>query len=225
MRRIVSILSILILISASLAAEYKIQSSKPLELQAGYDSVAYIGVEPIAAQSQAYLQGMPFNIEESYVAYGATENGRQIATWSMLSNTNVKLRITAELMHHVSEASLYLPYKLLFTYEIGYIDENGKPQTSGEQEFSITTSGLPSSDEKPDSNTFEVFPLENIGSFVNQTSSENEKYYYVGNLNGSVYFQFTSWSTEIINANKGINNQNLPSGNYQAMVTIEMVEV
>ena len=224
MRKIIALIISVFCISV-LPAQYVKQLSKPLELQAGYDTVAFITVDEIPAQSQAYLQGMPFNIEESYVAYGATENGRQIANWSMISNTNIKLRITAAPMHHVSEYSLYLPYTLYFTYEIGYTDSAGNSQTSGSRHFSITTSGSPTSEDNPTANTTEISPMDGL-SIDSSSSDQNTEYYYVGSLNGGIYFQFTEWSTERIAdpANKGINSQNLPSGNYQAIVTIEMVE-
>lgn len=226
MKKIITLIIVLIFSISVLSAQYVKQLSKPLELQAGYDTVAFIKVDEISAQSQAYLQGMPFNIEESYVAYGATENGRQIANWSMISNTNIKLRITAEPMHHVSAYSLYLPYTLYFTYEIGYTDSAGNSQTSGSRHFSITTSGSPTSEDNPTVNITEISPMEGL-SINSSSSDQNTEYYYVGSLNGGIYFQFTEWSTERIAdpANKGINSQNLPSGNYQAIVTIEMVEV
>ena len=49
----------------------------------------------------------------------------------------------------------------------------------------------------------------------------------MGNLNGSIYFQFTQDATDIImsEANFGKNNDNVPVGNYEAVVTVELVGV
>ena len=105
MKRIITFL-ITCFISLGLFAAYQHEISKPIQLQAGYDAVAFIEVEEVSSQSQAYIQGMPFNIEESYVQYGATEDGRLIAHWSMISNSQVKIRVTAEPMHHETKSSL-----------------------------------------------------------------------------------------------------------------------
>ena len=105
MRKLCLIFMILISGIFMLYSEYAHQISKPLELQAAYGQVAYVSVTPLPAQGQSYIQGMPFNIEESYVlstVYDSnekpiilgSENGRLIANWSMITNTKVKLRIS-----------------------------------------------------------------------------------------------------------------------------------
>ena len=219
MRRFIILLTSILSISSSLAAAYSLEMSKPLQLQAAYDEVAFIDVEEVSSQSQAYIQGMPFNIEDSFVQAGTTEDGRHIANWSMISNTQVLVRVTAEPMHHATKSSLMLPYKLLFTYSIGYTDANGQSQVVRGEEFTAySLSQAPSGDYA--GNVTEFDPMPNI-SLGNSTDS------YLGNLNGSIYFQFTQDATDIImsEANFGKDNDNVPVGNYEALVTVELIGV
>ena len=213
---------IIALLPFALHASYVGQLSKPLHIQAAYEAVAFIDVEEIPAQSQAYLQGMPFNIEESYVQADTTEDGRLIANWSMISNQDVKIRITAEPMHHATKNSLYLPYRLLFTYLFGYADEKGNMHTAPGTEFEVFASNAPTSDTNS-ANTSIFHPLSSISFGTGGDDNDT----YVGSVDGEIYFQFTDWSTERILAeeNYGKDATNLPSGNYTAQVTIELIPV
>ena len=225
-------LTLMVLLSGifMLHSGYVHQMSKPLELQAAYGKVAYVSVTPIPAQGQSYIQGMPFNIEESYVLSTITdengkvipgsENGRLIANWSMISNSKVKLRITTTPMTHVSKESDKLNYYLHFTYLMGYSDGNNNVELDT-QYFNIPmkendpVSILKASDTQ---SVYEVDLFEVIADFTEGGSS------YIGSLDGGIYFQFDEVSTELIYKEKGkADSTSIPAGNYTASVLIEMV--
>lgn len=225
-------LTLMILLSGifMLHSEYFHQMSKPLELQAAYGQVAYVSVTPIPAQGQSYIQGMPFNIEESYVLSTITdengkvipgsENGRLIANWSMISNSKVKLRITTTPMTHVSKESDKLNYYLHFTYLMGYSDGNNNVELDT-QYFNIPmkendpVSILKASDTQ---SVYEVDLFEVIADFTEGGSS------YIGSLDGGIYFQFDEISTEQIYREKGkADSTSIPAGNYTAEVLVELI--
>ena len=230
-------LTLMILLSGifMLHSEYFHQMSKPLELQAAYGQVAYVSVTPIPAQGQSYIQGMPFNIEESYVLSTITdengkvipgsENGRLIANWSMISNSKVKLRITTTPMTHVSKESDKLNYYLHFTYLAGYTNAGGDEISLNTEYFNI-----PMKDNDPVTvvriepvseyaNTYEVDPFAEVSADF----SDEENMSYIGSLDGGIYFQFDKDSTELIYREKGnADSTSIPAGNYTAWVLIEM---
>ena len=225
-------LTLMILLSGifMLHSKYAHQMSKPLELQAAYGQVAYVSVTPLPSQGQAYIQGMPFNIEESYVLstvkdkdgnlVPGSENGRLIANWSMISNSKVKLRITTTPMTHVSKESDKLNYYLHFTYLMGYSDGNNNVELDT-QYFNIPmkendpVSIMKASDSQ---SVYEVDPFEVITDFTEGGSS------YIGSLDGGIYFQFDENSSQAIYNQRGIaDSSNIPAGNYTANVTIELI--
>ena len=232
-------LTLMILLSGifMLHSEYFHQMSKPLELQAAYGQVAYVSVTPIPAQGQSYIQGMPFNIEESYVLSTITdengkvipgsENGRLIANWSLISNTKVKLKISVNPMKHVSGNSDSLNYYLHFTYLAGYTNAGGDEIPLNTEYFNI-----PMKDNDPVTvvriddpasryaNIYEVDPFEEVSADF----SDEENMSYIGSLDGGIYFQFDENSTELIYSEKGnADSTSIPAGNYTASVLIEMV--
>ena len=215
---------------------YVHQMSKPLELQAAYGQVAYVDVAPLPAQGQSYIQGMPFNIEESYVlstVYDSnenpiilgSENGRLIANWSMITNTKVKLRISTTPMKHVSKNSSELSYYLHFTYLAGYTDASGDEISLNTEYFNIPMKGNdPVSVIKSDvpvsgyTNTYEVDPFAEITNFANDETS------YIGSLDGGLYFQFDGNSTQLIDSQRANpDSTSVPAGNYTAQVLVELI--
>ena len=60
-------LILFILLSSTLSAAYKGEMTRHFDLQAGYESASSITVTPIPAQSQSYIAGMPFSIEDEIV--------------------------------------------------------------------------------------------------------------------------------------------------------------
>ena len=225
-----------VMMSAGAESKYTHQISKPLQRQAAYGQVAYISVTPIPAQGQSYIQGMPFNIEESYVLFSTTaddgseiigsENGRLIANWSMISNSKVKLRISTTPMKHVSEESAdELNYYLHFSYLMGYTNSNGENVDLDAQYFNVPTKSNESvsiTEETQAVNGYtKTYIVDPLGSISDYNESAGDA--YIGSLEGGIYFQFDEKSTKSIYKNKGESTQALPSGNYTARVLIEMV--
>ena len=235
MKKLCLIFMILISGIFMLHSKYAHQMSKPLELQAAYGQVAYVSVTPLPAQGQSYIQGMPFNIEESYVLSTITdengkvipgsENGRLIANWSMISNTKVKLRISTNPMKHVDGQSESLNYYLHFSYLMGYTDENNNEVELDAEYFNIPqkTNDAVSVELSPDivegySSTYEVDPLMAITDFTGSEST------YVGSLEGGIYFQFDENSSKAIYREKGkADSSSIPAGNYTAKVLVELI--
>ena len=232
-------LTLMILLSGifMLHSEYIHQMSKPLELQAAYGQVAYVSVTPIPAQGQSYIQGMPFNIEESYVLSTITdengkvipgsENGRLIANWSLISNTKVKLRISVNPMKHVSKNSSELSYYLHFTYLAGYTNAGGDEIPLNTEYFNIPMKDndpvtVVRSD-NPDSgyaNIYEVDPFAEVSADF----SNEENMSYIGSLDGGIYFQFDGNSTQLIDSQRANpDSTSVPAGNYTAKVLVELI--
>ena len=177
MKKIVSILVFAsIIISGLFSAVYKdgkyTVNSEGLEIQAGYGEFAEISITPIAAQSEAYLAGMPFNIMEPYVQYQAENDGRLIAKWDVLANTPFSITITEcpHLKHETSDTAL--PYHLTFEYDVSYYDGTENKSVSGEWVF---TSGQ-NNQKKNVKDVMEEEPV--AGS------------YFIGSVAGDVFFQF-----------------------------------
>lgn len=219
----------LLLILASLALSLVASTThkdinvyKPIQLQAAYGKVSNISVTRIPAQSTEYMTGMPFNIEDKFVQYRETENGREIAKWSILSNTNYKLRIDAEELHHITDVNPeMLSYILVFTYQMGYVDAGGNRVEFGNNQFALRNGDNPTTQN---------------GTIVNDGTGNKFEFYivptdlagndYSGSVEGSIFFMFTEESTNTIEADKNVTDpslQILPAGNYTAHVKIEMI--
>ncbi len=216
------ILASLALSLAASTTHKDINVNKPINLQAAYGKVSNISVTRIPAQSTEYMTGMPFNIEDNFVQYRKTENGREIAKWSILSNTNYKLRIHAEELHHVTDVNPeMLSYILVFTYQMGYVDAGGNRVEFGNNQFALRNGDNPTAQNgnvvnDEDGNAFEFY--------IVPTDLTGEE--YSGSVEGSIFFMFTQESTNTIEADKNVSDtslQVLPSGNYTAHVKIEMI--
>ena len=183
-------------------------SSAPIEvahdsftIQAGYGAVQEVSFHEIPAQSYSYIAGMPFNIEEQFVQYGQTENGRQIATIDMLSNQPMKLIFNGEQMMHEIEESTPLDYIITIEYEEGRFSNN-----------SIV---------EGDSKTFTFDSRTSDAELI--LGEDADANTFIGSVDGLVYFMFTRKSSSVI---AGADDSTLPPGNYGARVwvTIEPLE-
>ena len=199
---------------------------KQLDIQAAYGDVASVSVSEIVSQSQQFMQGMPFNIEESYVAYGSTDRGREIARWSLMSNAKFKIRITASPMQHEEKAagtgklgSSDLDYFLTFVGTIGYADQSGSDADLGQTEFTVATN--PNDRVSSTAGSYDEQGRFVFDPFFNSTGLYE---YYVGAVDGSIYFMFNSNSSNTIKAEYSDSTSTLvPHGNYVASVMIEIV--
>ncbi len=203
-KRIIFILILMLSIS-SLAAETKIKT-RSFRIQGGYSQVMDLAVTPVPAQTQSYIVGMPFNIEDTYVQWGTTEKGRLIANWNFLSNEpNVTLKISADPLRSATRTSNPLDYQLIFTGNLNFYDANGN---SSSEEIEIVHTA--------DSSTEQTYQLASL-------EIQNES--YIGEVNGAIYFMFTEESSAYLNGNPDYNE--LPAGDYVAEVrlTLEAGEV
>lgn len=226
MRRTIHMIILFLFISSSLFARSNSQSvqTKRLGVQAGVDETLYVSMVPIAAQSQAFIMGMPFSVDDSLVSYDYTRNGRQIAMWSLLTNTEFEISVDADVLEHVDSDKagetevVKLPYYLCFEYALSYFPVNSTEPISHQDAFVIRSEGS-SSTSKPeayrsynvyesydgtdsDTNTFSILPNADYTSFI-------------GTLEGSVFFKFA----------KDADPGNAKGGDYTANVTLTVRSV
>ena len=235
MKKIVTIL-LMLFISLMLFAETRTAS---IQLQGAYQSALNMSIDPIAAQTESYLAGMPFNIEEEFVKYSLNSDGRAIANWNVLSNTKYKIYIKVEDMFHVDDQNHANPlsYHLTFTYNLSYPEHLSQYDNAGSF---LITSGK--------STTHNATSPTKI-SIVNKSQNPQltDNYYEVdffdgmgdvkggltGTVDGRVFFKFTQDSTKAIEDDKGkpdtaVDENEVAatykSGNYTATVTFYLEE-
>lgn len=214
-------IAVLMLIS-SLNARTRTRS---FDIQGAYGDVLEIDVEPLAAQTQDYVQGMPFNIEDSLVQYVAPnddgtvnqQNGRHIADMSLISNTDFNIYIRAGKLRSVnkmenSDNYAELDYVLTFDYELAYhTSEGAEPsEVSGKIKYETSNASVSQNGAGSNWRVYDIF---------------NASYYtgFIGALNCPIYFQFTQAASAAITAAKeqGIEGYKvLPYGDYTADVYI-----
>lgn len=202
MKKIYILIILIIFSSFSCFAVYISDLSRELQLQGAYGDVIDVEFEEIAAQSQSYLIGMPFNIMDSTVQY-SSGTGRVIARWSILTNTDftISFSIDDRKLHHEDSSVdniTALDFILSFSYNLSYYVGEKPENYEGHIEFDTS---------EYDSNTsaeMRIIP-ENI---IPDTGS------FTGSVEGLVYFKFANGQTDAINA--------APPGNYTASVTMKV---
>lgn len=206
--------------SSVFAVTYTSKQVKTITLQAGYSDVMDVTVTPLASQTNSFMQGMPFNIEESFVQYGETEYGRMVANWSVLSNASFTIQVNAGHLQawdydtsSKKTGSRDLPYVLTFFYELGYQNSDGDEISSGEKQFEVYSGTLYDSVDDDDI-SFAVIDSISSGSYAGFAGAT-----------GSIYFQFTEDSSELIEGLRGTDAAEIPSGDYYATVTITLTAI
>ena len=199
---LISILFITFGLLPSISAYTPVRSDS-FTLQAGYEESLEVSVQEIPAQSNAYIAGMPFDIEESLVQYGATPDGRRIATIDLLANTPFSLEISGGGMQHIGgeKAAQDLHYILNFDMEIGSYE--GETSIGQDEKFSFR-----SRTGSPMKWTPEI-------DFTDGT--------FIGVVNGYIYFMFDQETTNFISTS---NDTTLPPGEYgtDVVITITALE-
>lgn len=222
MKRLALLLAILASILApSWAANYQAEMTRFFALQAGYEEASVLTITPIPAQSHSYVSGMPFSIEDEAVQYqNENSRGREIASWSVLSNQDFNIRIEGDPMYPVDEKGEKkkydeingyeyegLGYILTLQYRLGYVvdgEEYSTPETQiefnstqGNQIYTTLTEGY--------------------------TGGANE---FIGGVDGAIFFRFDEASSKRIADNPGEpatnDSEGLPSGDYLAYVKITL---
>ena len=214
--RILSAMLILLLSCSALPAEM-LNKMKAFNIQGGFGDFVEVVVDPIPSQTQAYLIGMPFNIEDKQVQYGATESGRLIANWSMLTNKpKVSMKITGEKLRHSGDANATpLDYELRFSYRLGYYIGTTLMDGGTKEAVFFSTA---------DSESGNASPLFDFSKTITDGS-------FIGSIDGSVYFMLTEESSKKIRPEDGSTalyqavtstSEYFPVGDYTANVTISL---
>lgn len=247
MKKIIISLIILIIFLSPATADFATETTKRLILQAGYGDVLDFVVTPIAAQSQSFIIGMPFNIDDTYVQYtGSTPSnssifgsgsGRTIAEWNMLFNTPVKVKIDAEPLmsnemkkEHSSDSNYQLTYSLAFDCVLSFYAGN----SLNTSEIFIVYDGNTDSTYIWDSTTKKTVPdaatmnddkWDGYASFAElfKSYSNYDASAYTGNAQGVVIFGFTEEATNKLNAENSYTY--FPEDEYSATVTITLEAV
>ena len=227
MKRIKIVFILTLSIIATLGAAVINPVSKPFKIQGGSGTVLHINITPISTQSTSFLMGMPFDIEEHLVQYRKTKEGRSIANWSMVANTDFKIKVKAGLLTSVGtytpsegseDVNAELSYIMTFEYSFGYYDSNGNisnlsgnfslnNETGGGSYINPETGSSASVTWTPD----KYFVFDVLPSDIDATGLS-------GSVDGQVYFMFTENSTSRIN-NQG---DTVPVGDYYAYVTVTL---
>ena len=206
----------LILVFANVNAYYAPEMTRHFDLQAGYDSASSIHITPIPAQSQSYIAGMPFSIEDPIVT-GESDIGREIATWTLLSNVDFNIvvspgkdggkmypidRETGEPYKNEDGKYKYegLDYTLTFRYQLGYV--------RGDSEYDAPVSLF----------TYESTNGHTVFNELTDGYTVNDENNFIGTVNGSIFFKFNDTSSTRIKTDP----DSLPAGDYMAYVTITL---
>lgn len=201
MKRFLLVCSILIAAVISVfAATYSSDLSRAIQLQGAYREVVSLDFEEIAAQTQAYLIGMPFNIQDQTVQSSAGE-GRVISRWNIITNTPFTLRLSSEGMFHeddlvAKQNPLY--FNLKFSYNLSYYI-NGVAQSS-EASFTYDSTNV----------TMDGISLVPAGAVPDSST-------FIGSVDGLVYFKFVTFSSDID------DDTTYPPGKYYADVKVEVI--
>ena len=200
--------------------------TKPFKIQGGSGTVLHISITPTSTQATSFLMGMPFDIEEDLVQYGKMKDGRSIAKWSMVANSDFKIKVSAGLLtseetYQLSKDSetLYaeLPYIMKFEYSFGYYTSGNISNLSGS--FSLNNETGNGSYVNPETGTSTDVTWAPDKSFVYDILPSNiDSAGLSGSVDGQIYFMFTENSTYRIK-NEG---DTVPVGDYYAYVTVTL---
>ena len=223
MKRFVFVVMILLLCISLLPADATEELQRRIVVQGAFGGVQKVVFSPISTQSGSFYTGMPFDIEGRLVQWQMTENGREIAQWSIISNKWFKLYVKVGKLTYVktgtSDSDCELDYQIRFTYDFGYYDTSSDHKKLAGS-FTINTEESTSTYTDPSSGTIYGAPLtegDYKGYYEINILPSLSKDGFVGSAEGSVYFMFSEKSTERIQAT---TNNDVPSGNYEATVTI-----
>ena len=208
-RNIVLILLMILFSSLFLFGAIESVKSESFKIQAGFGDGSEVYVTEIPAQSSSFLEGMPFNIEDTIVKYSNGGRGRTIAHFSVISNLNCKIAVEAENLKWESNPEnprantpAELSYILNFDYNVAYTAPDGSVQYSANDTgFSVV------SDKKGEGE-----PLF-TGTIPKNT--------YLSIMDGSISFMFDEATSNRIHNTPG----DVPVGTYKGKVTITLEDL
>lgn len=233
MKRMFCLVLLLVLLTLNLFAAKQTKTAV-IELQGAYDSALNMSIEPIAAQSESYLAGMPFNIEEEFVQYRANSDGRIVARWNVLSNTKFNIYMKLDNMVHATlTGDNYAPdtplsYILTFSYTLAYPNlseddyaSSGSFYMTSGNDVNVISYG--SSSATTDVQRVNISYAGNqSGTFYRVNLFDGDQFTdisqgsgFAGSVDGYVSFKFTSAATEALSQKAS----QYKVGNYTALVT------
>lgn len=197
---------------ASVFGAYESIKTESFKIQAGFGEISEVYVTEIPAQGSAFLEGMPFNIEDIIVRFSNGGRGRTIAHFDVVSNSNCKISVQAADLKwesnpedpNQSGITAYLSYILTFDYNVAYTTASGTVEYSPEDtSFSINSGG-------------------NKQSVILYTGeeavSENS---YLSIMDGSISFMFNEETSDKIHNTP----DEVPVGTYKGNVTITLEDI
>ena len=214
-------ITIFFISSLSLFAVNWTTETKHLAIQGGLQEVMHVSVEPIASQSQSYIMGMPFSVEDTLVQFNYGQYGRLVANISMIANSKFKIVISApDLAWNKEDSSTIdswsLPYILTIESDVSYYTVNSV--TPRNDNFVFAVKSTTADEVRPSSHTTSTGIQITIYADNADVSLFNENVDYeslVGSAEGKVYFKFAN-NAKIAEA---------PDGDYTANVTIRLEPV
>ena len=227
MKKLILALILTISVITSLGATISNPISKPFKIQGGSGTVLHITITPVSTQATSFLMGMPFDIEEDLVQYGKMKDGRSIAKWSMVANTDFKIKVNAGLLtsegtyiptRETTPVHAELSYIMKFEYSFGYYESNGNiSNLSGSFSLDNETGSGSYVNPETGSNTSATWTPDKYFVFDFLPSDIDSKG-LSGSVDGQIYFMFTENSTNRIE-NQG---DTVPVGDYYAYVTVTL---
>ena len=183
--------------------------SESFKIQAGFGDVSEVYVTEIPAQSSSFLEGMPFNIEDTIVKYSNGGRGRTIAHFSVISNLNCKIAVDAENLkwesnpeNPMANTPAELSYILNFDYNVAYTAPDGSVQ------YSANDTGFSVASNKKG----EGEPL---------FTGEIPKNTYLSIMDGSISFMFDEATSNRIHNTP----DDVPVGTYKGKVIITLEDL
>lgn len=216
-KRYIFFLIITFCFSSLFAVATNVQT-KTISIQAGVSNTLYVAVQPIAAQSQAYIMGMPFSIDDKLVKYEYKEKGRHVASWSILTNSNFDITVVANDLVHETEKEEKISYYLCFDYSLSYFPISAKEPVTKEGAFIIKSDGNSDTDTPSsyiDSKNSDFYMIKDSGVAFNLISDADSGTQYIGALDGAIYFKMSKASDDT-----NSSTDSYPGGNYSGLVKI-----
>lgn len=214
------VLSICFLSYANAATQYSV-NTKYLSIQGGYGDTLYVGVTPIAAQTQGYIMGMPFNIEDALVAWDYPRNGRQVALMSLNTNCDFNISVAAPaLALNSTSESFSLPYYLVFELRVAYYMLNSNTPKFETKTFVVSSEGTKVEDnssfvsEVSEPRLSSSEDIHESGSSFSFMDPDVDYGSFLGSMEGIIYFKFA----------RSADIEGAPGGDYTANVVITVVK-
>ena len=221
MKRFVILVLFVLLVSSVLFGDANSVQSKRISVQGGVGTSLFIDVSPIASQSQAYIMGMPFNVDDTLVSYAYNRNGRQVASWSLLTNVPFSIKVDASDLAHNSGYTL--PYYLCFVYSLSYYAIDAANPTARERAFVIRSEGNTDKSNPPAYSNIlsseEYYSIYDSGVTFKLISDVSYESRFVGTLDGLIYFKFGSATQQTTSSGVTLL-EGAPGGDYSAIVTV-----